>query len=222
MKICRLCKHPNPEENKYCEKCKLSFKDMAVRKRYYNEKDDPLTNIKTNEMERHKKTTNGSKILSFFGGILVILIVLSFPIGGYIYLNKDVDTYNEAVKLWNEGEIEEAFKVAKKIPENSRQYKKAQKLIKDADDHLLYNRAVELWNEDKIEEAFEVAKKISKDSGQYKKAQKLIKDAEDYLIYNKAVILWNDGNYEEAVKIFESLTEGSVYYQQAQKILGNM
>ncbi|MGE7112777.1 hypothetical protein [Lysinibacillus sp. NPDC047702] len=176
MKKCRYCKHPNPDENKYCEKCELSFKDIAVRKRYYNEKDDPLTNIKENELKRHKKTTNGSKILSFFGGILVILIVLSLPIGSYLYLNKDVDTYNEAVELWNEGEVEEAFKVAKKIPEGSRQYKKAQKLIKDAEDYLLYNKAVILWNDGNYEEAVKIFESFNKESEYYKHAQSVLND----------------------------------------------
>lgn len=177
MKICRLCKHLNPDENKYCEKCKLSFKDMAVRKRYYNENDDPLTNIKKNELVRHKKTTNGSKVLSFFGGILVILmmlVVLSIPIGSYIYLNKDVDTYNEAIELWNEGEIEEAFKVAKKIPEDSRQYKKAQKLIKDAEDYLLYNKAVILWNDGNYEEAVKIFESLTEGSTYYTQAQSFL------------------------------------------------
>ena len=222
MKICRLCKHPNPDDNNYCDKCKLSFENIAVKKRYYNEKEDPLTKVKKDELHRHKKTTNGSKILSFFGGVLVILITFGIPIGGYIYLNQDVNTYNKAIELWNEGEIKDAFEVAKKIPEDSRQYKKAQKLIKNAEDHLLYSKAVELWNEGEIKDAFEVAKKIPKDSIQYKKAQKLIKDGNEYLLYNKGAALWNDGNYEEAVKIFESFTEESEYYKQAQSVLKDM
>lgn len=222
MKICRLCKHPNPDENNYCDKCKLSFEDAAVRKRYYNEKEDPLTKIKKDELQRHKKTTNGSKILSFFGWVLGILITFGIPIGGYIYLNQDVNTYNKAIELWNEGEIKEAFEVAKKVPEDSRQYKKAQKLIKNAEDHLLYSKAVEFWNAGEIKESVEVAKKIPKDSIQYKKAQKLIKDGKDYFLYNKAAALWNDGNYEQAVRIFESFTKDSEYYKQAQSVLKDM
>ncbi|UKJ44675.1 hypothetical protein [Lysinibacillus sp. ACHW1.5] len=222
MKICRYCRHLNPVENNYCEKCELSFKDSAVRKRYYNEKDDPLTNIKKNEQEYRKKTSKGAIILSFFGGVLGILIILGIPIGGYLYLNQDVNTYNKAVDLWNEGEIKEALEVAKKIPEDSRQYKKTLKLIKNAEEHLLYSKSVELWNEGEIKESVEVAKKIPKDSIQYKKAQKLIKDGKDYLLYNKAAALWNDGNYEEAVKIFESFTEESEYYKQAQSVLKDM
>ncbi|MGE7673492.1 hypothetical protein ACQKMV_07940 [Lysinibacillus sp. NPDC094403] len=176
MKICRLCKHPSPDGNNYCEKCKLSFEDVAVRKRYYNEKDDPLTNIKKNELERHKKPTNGSKILSFFVGVLGILITLGIPIGSYIYLNQDVDTYNKAVDLWNEGEINEAFEVAKKIPEDSRQYKKAQKLIKDAEEYLLYNKAVALWNSGNYEEAVKIFESFSEESEYYKQARSILKN----------------------------------------------
>jgi len=219
MKICRLCKHPNPDDNNYCDKCKLSFENIAVKKRYYNEKEDPLTKVKKDELHRHKKTTNGSKILSFFGGVLVILITFGIPIGGYIYLNQDVNTYNKAIELWNEGEIKDAFEVAKKIPEDSRQYKKAQKLIKNAEDHLLYSEAVELWNEGEIKDAFEVAKKIPKDSRQYKKAQKLIKNAEDHLLYSKAVELWNEGEIKDAFEVAKKIPKDSIQYKKAQKLI---
>ena len=176
MKICRYCRHLNPNENNYCEKCELSFKESAVRKRYYNEKDDPLTNIKKNEQEHRKKTSKGSLILNFFGGVLGILIILGIPIGGYLYLNQDVNTYNKAVDLWNEGEIKEALQVAKKIPEDSRQYKKTLKLIKNAEDHLLYNKAVALWNDGNYEEAVKIFESFTEESEYYKQAQSILKD----------------------------------------------
>lgn len=176
MKFCRYCKHPNPNKNNYCENCELSFKDSAVRKRYYNEKDDPLTNIKKNELEHRKNTSRGSIIISFFGGVLGILIVLGIPIGGYLYLNQDVNTYNKAIELWNEGEIKKAVEIAKEIPEDSRQFKKAQKLIKSAEDNLLYNKAVTLWNDGNYEEAVKIFKSFTKESEYYKQAQNVLKN----------------------------------------------
>lgn len=176
MKICRYCRYPNPNENNYCEKCKLSFKDSAVRKKYYNEKEDPLTNIKNNEFAHSKKHTNGSIILRFFGGLLGILVILGIPIGGYLYLNQDVNTYNKAVELWNEGEIKDAFEVAKKIPEDSRHYKKAQKLIKDAEEYLLYNKAITLWNNGNYEEAVKIFESFTEASEYYTQAQNILKN----------------------------------------------
>lgn len=174
MKTCRLCKHPNPDENNYCEKCNLSFENVAVRKRYYNEKDDPLTKIKNEELELRQKTTNGSKIFNFFCGVLGILIIFGIPIGGYIYLNQDVNTYNKAVEFWNKGEVKESVEVAEKIPEGSRQYKKAQKLIKNAEDHLLYNKAIALWNEGNYEEAVKIFESFTEESEYYKQAQSVL------------------------------------------------
>ena len=219
MKICRLCKHLNAAENNYCEKCNLSFKDGAVRKTYYNERETPLTKIKKNE--HRKVTTKGSKKSSFLNvvGICILLVV---SIGSYFYFNKDASTYNEAVELWNAGEIKAAMDVAKEVPESSRKYNEAQKLVNNGEDYLLYSEAVELWNNGDITEAIKVAKEVSESSNQYKDAQKLINNGEDYLLYSRAVYLWNVHDYEEAVKILKSFTEESEYYLQAQDALNNM
>ena len=198
MKMCRLCKHPNRDENNDCEKCNLSFED-----------------------ERCKKNTSGSK-KSIFLNVVGICILLVVSIGSYVYVNKGASTYNKAVELWNDGEIKAAVEVAKEVSENSKQYKNAQKLIQEGEDYFLYSEAVELWNDGEIREAIDVAKEVSESSNQYKDAQKLIQDGEDYLLYSKAAYLWNVRNYEEAVKIFESFTEESEYYLQAQNVLNDM
>lgn len=106
--------------------------------------------------------------------MLGILIIFGIPIGGYIYLNQDVNTYNKAVEFWNKGEIKESVEVAEKIPEGSRQYKKAQKLIKVAEDHLLYNKAIALWNECKYEEAVKIFESFTEESEYYKQAQSVL------------------------------------------------
>ena len=33
MKICRLCKYPNADENNNCEQCNSSFEDRAISKK---------------------------------------------------------------------------------------------------------------------------------------------------------------------------------------------
>ena len=201
MKICRLCKHPNADKNKDCEKCNVSFKDEAVRKKYDNER--------------------GTK-KSIFLNVVGICLLLVVSIGSYVYINQGISTYNKAVELWNDGEIQAAMNVAKEVSESSRKYKDAQKLINSGEDYFLYSEAVERWNAGDIREAIEVAKEVSESSNQYKDAQKLINDGEDYLLYSRAVYLWNVHDYEEAVKILESFTEESEYYLQAQDVLGDL
>ena len=199
MKICRLCKYPNADENNNCEQCNSSFEDRAI----------------------SKKNTSGSKKSTFLHvvGICILLVV---SIGSYVYLNQGVSTYNMAVELWNDGDIQAAMDVAKEVSESSRKYKDAQKLIQDGQDYFLYSEALKLWNDGDIQAAIEVAKEVSESSNQYKDAQKLIQDGEDYLLYSKAAYLWNVRNYEEAIEIFESFTEESEYYLQAQNVLNDM
>lgn len=84
--------------------------------------------------------------------------------------------YSKSVELWNEGEIKESVEVAKKIPKDSIQYKKAQKLIKDGKDYLLYNKAAALWNDGNYEEAVKIFESFTEESEYYKQAQSVLKD----------------------------------------------
>ena len=163
MKICRLCKYPNADKNNYCEECNLSFKGEAVRKKYDNEK------------ERGKKNTSGSKKSSFLNvvGICLLLVV---SIGSYVYINQGISTYNKAVELWNDGEIQAAMDVAKEVSENSSQYKNAQKLIEISEDYFLYSEAVELWNERNYEDALKIFSSFTEDSEYYMQAQNVLND----------------------------------------------
>ena len=199
MKICRLCKYPNANENNNCKECNSSFEDRPV----------------------SKKNTSGSKKSTFLHvvGICILLVV---SIGSYVYINQGVSTYNRAVELWNDGDIQGAMDEAKEVSEGSRKYKDAQTLIQDGQDYFLYSEALTLWNDGDIQAAIEVAKKVSESSDQYQGAQKIIKDGEDYLLYSRAAYLWNVRNYEEALKIFSSFTEDSKYYMQAQEALNEM
>lgn len=199
MKICRLCKYPNADENNHCEECHSSFKDRAV----------------------NKKNTSSSKKSTFLHvvGICLLLVV---SIGSYAYINQGVSTYNRAAELWNDGDIQAAMDVAKEVSESSRKYKDAQTLIQDGQDYFLYSEALTLWNDGDIQAAIEVAKEVSESSDQYQGAQKIIKDGEEYLLYSRAAYLWNVRNYEEALKIFSSFTEDSKYYMQAQEALNEM
>ena len=219
MKICRLCKDPNAEDNNYCKKCNLLFKEGAVKKKYANEQQDSFTTISMKE--RSNKPSKGSN-KSIFLNIVGVCILLAVAVGSYFYINNGASTYNEAVELWNDGEIKAAMKVAGEVSERSRKYNEAQKLINNGKDYLQHSDAVTLWNNGDIKESIKVAKKVSKSAIQYQDAQKLIKDGEDYLLYSRATYLWNINNYEEAVEILKSFTEDSKYYLQAQDVLNGL
>ena len=196
MKICRMCKYPNDDENNNCKACHSSFEDRVV----------------------NKKNTSGSKKLTFLHvvGICILLVV---SVSSYFYINQGVSAYNRAVELWNGSDIQAAMDIAREVPESSRKYEDAQTLIQDGQDYFLYSEALTLWNNGDIQEAIKVAKEVSESSDQYQGAQKIIKDGEDYLLYSRGAYLWNVRHYEEALKIFSSFTEDSKYYTKAQEAL---
>ena len=153
MKICRLCKYPNANENNNCKECNSSFEDRPV----------------------SKKNTSGSKKSTFLHvvGICILLVV---SIGSYVYINQGVSTYNRAVELWNDGDIQGAMDEAKEVSEGSRKYKDAQKIIKDGEDYLLYSRAAYLWNVRNYEEALKIFSSFTEDSKYYMQAQEALNE----------------------------------------------
>ena len=153
MKICRLCKYPNADENNACKECHSSFEDRAV----------------------SKKNTSGSKKSTFLH-VIGICILLFVSIGSYVYINQGVSTYNRAVELWNDGDIQAAIEVAKEVSESSDQYQGAQKIIKDGEDYLLYSRAAYLWNVRNYEEAVKIFSSFTEDSKYYIQAQEALNE----------------------------------------------
>ena len=78
-----------------------------------------------------------------------------------------------AIKLVDEGKLEEAIASANKIPQNSPAYQQAQTLSVDA---ARLATAVKLANEGKLQEAIDLGEKILPNSPIYKKAQAYLKE----------------------------------------------